>query len=151
LITLSTLLGPAFSLQSTNNVDGLDEFGAMTTRTHAFVIAATVVCIVFILRLVRRHGLRSKYSLLWLSLGALLAALGVFPGLLVAASQLVGIYYPPATFLAFAVGFLFLVVIHFSWELSRLEERTRILAESSALLAAEVQRLRERDGETEST
>lgn len=136
-------LAPVFAVRSTDHVAGLDDFGTMTPRAHAFVIFATVVCIIFILRLVRRHGLRSKYSLLWLSLGVLLAALGVFPGLLVAASRLVGIYYPPATFLAFAVGFLFLVVIHFSWELSRLEERTRILAESSALLGAEVARLRE--------
>lgn len=142
MIALPAALGTVLALQSTNDIDGLDKFGTMTPRTHVFVIAATIVCVVFILRLVRRHGLRSKYSLLWLSLGVLLAALGVFPGLLVAASRLVGIHYPPATFLAFAVGFLFLVVIHFSWELSRLEERTRILAESSALLGAEVQRLR---------
>lgn len=130
-------------LASDADVDGLDEFGEMSGRTHAVVIAATAVCIVFILRLVRRHGLRSKYSLLWLTLGAVLVAIGVFPGLLVVASRAVGIHYPPAAFLAFAVGFLFLVVIHFSWELSRLEERTRILAESAALLGAELERLRE--------
>jgi len=32
---------------------------------------------------------------------------------------------------------VFLVIIHFSWELSRLEDRTRVLAEELALLRAE--------------
>jgi Uncharacterized conserved protein (DUF2304) len=36
--------------------------------------------------------------------------------------------------LLLAVGFLFLVVVHYSWELSRLENRTRTLAEELALL-----------------
>ena len=108
--------------------DGLDQIGEMSPRTHAAVFVATVICVGFILRLVRRHGLRSKYTLLWLSLAVVLAALGVFPGLLVAASRVLGINYPPAAFLTLATGFLFLIVIQFSWELSRIEERTRMLA-----------------------
>lgn len=124
--------------------DGLDAIGEMSGRTHAVVLVATLVCVVFILRLVRRHGLRSKYTLLWLSLAVVLAALGVFPGLLVAASRLLGINYPPAAFLTLAVGFLVLIVIQFSWEISRLEERTRTLAERAALLGEEVESLRDR-------
>ncbi len=128
--------------QLAGDVDGLDQIGEMSGRAHAAVLLATVVCVSFILRLVRRHGLRSKYTVLWLSLAAVLAALGVFPGLLVAASRLLGINYPPAAFLTLAVGFLFLIVVQFSWELSRLEERTRMLAERAALLGDEVDRLR---------
>ena len=124
------------------DVDGLDEFGSLSTRTHVLMLAATAVGVFAILRLVRRHGLRSKYSLLWLTLAVVLAAVGVFPGLLVAVSRLVGIHYPPAAFLALAVAALLVIVIHFSWELSRLEERTRLLSEHSALLGAEVDRLR---------
>lgn len=120
----------------------LDDVGEMSTRAHAIVLVATLVCVVFILRLVRRYGLRSKYSLIWLLLAVMLVALGVFPGLLVSASRLVGIHYPPAAFLALAVGVLFLIVIHFSWELSRLEERTRILSETAALIGAELDTLR---------
>jgi len=131
-----------FAAQLAGDVDGLDQIGEMSARTHAAVFVATVVCVGFILRLVRRHGLRSKYTLLWLSLAVVLAALGVFPGLLVAASRVLGINYPPAAFLTLATGFLFLIVIQFSWELSRIEERTRMLAEHAALLGDEVDRLR---------
>lgn len=115
---------------------GLDEFGSMSTRAHLFVGVVTVATLFFIIRLVRRHSLRSKYSLLWICVGLVLAVVAAFPGLLENASRLVGIYYPPATFLLVAVGFLFLIVVHFSWELSRSEERVRTLAEELALLRA---------------
>jgi len=92
---------------------------------------------------VRRRQLRAKYSLLWLSLGIGLVAVAAFPGLLEDVSEEVGIFYPPAAFLAMAVAFLFVLVVHFSWELSRLEERTRTLAEDNAILAERLRRLEE--------
>lgn len=110
--------------------------GALSTRAHVFVIAATLLSIAFIVRLVRRHQLRSKYSLLWIAVALALATVAVFPGLLAGLSRAVGVYYPPATFLIMAVGFLFLIVVHFSWEFSRSEERIRSLAEEVALLRA---------------
>ena len=92
---------------------------------------------VFILRLVRLRQLRSKYALLWLTIGVLMLPFAAFPGMLETLSDWVGVDYPPAMFLLLATGFLFLVVVHFSWELSRLESRTRTLAEEIALLRAD--------------
>ena len=56
-------------------------------------------------------------------------------------SDLLGIDYPPATFMLLALSFLLVLVLHFSWELSRLEDRTRTLAEEHALLREEFDRL----------
>lgn len=120
--------------------DPSTEVGAMTPRAHVFVAVAAIGVLVFIVRLVRRHGLRTKYSLLWISVGVALATLAVFPDLLTVVSELLGIYYPPATLLLLAVGFLFLVVVHFSWEMSRSEERIRVLAEELALLRERAER-----------
>jgi len=110
--------------------------GALTTRAHVFVVVVTLLSVVFIVRLVRKHKLRSKYSLLWIVVALALATVAVFPGLLDRVSKAAGVYYPPATFLILAVGFLFLIVVHFSWEFSRNEERIRTLAEDVALLQA---------------
>ena len=63
-----------------------------------------------------------------------------FPGCSTGPSVRLGIYYPPAAFLMAAVAFLFVLTVHFSWELSRLEERTRTLAEEVALLRNELER-----------
>jgi hypothetical protein len=110
--------------------------GALSTRAHVFVVIVTLLSIVFIIRLVRSNRLRSKYSLLWIVVALALATVAVFPGLLDRVSRAAGVYYPPATFLLLAVGFLFLIVVHFSWEFSRSEERIRTLAEDVALLQA---------------
>ena len=118
----------------------------MTLRAHLLVLAAVAVTAVFIFRLVRRRQLRSKYALLWLTIGLLMLPLGVFPGVLDTFSGWVGVYYSPTTFLLLACGFLFLVVVQFSWELSRLESRTRMLAEEVALLRAELEDLSGRAG-----
>lgn len=129
-------------LAQTRGVDGLDAEGGLTTEARIFVALMGIASVVFILVLLRRRQLRGKYALVWTGLAAALGVLGLFPGLLTWISDTVGIRYPPALFLLVAVGFLFAVVIQFSWELSRLEDRTRVLAEEMALLHAELDAVR---------
>lgn len=109
----------------------------LQTGAHVFIALVTLAALGFILRLVRQRRLRSKYALLWLTVGLVLGVLAVFPDLLAIASDRVGVYDPPNLFLVVACAFLFLVVVQFSWELSRMEERTRVLAEEIALLRAQ--------------
>lgn len=108
----------------------------MSTKAHFFVAVVTLASLLFILRLVRTRRLRAKYSMLWVSIGLALAILASFPRLLDHLSLWIGVAYPPTTLFIVAVTLLLLVVVHFSWELSRLEERTRILAEELAILRA---------------
>ncbi len=108
--------------------------GSLSGQAHILLIVATAIIALFIVRLVRARQLRSKYALLWLVIGLLLLPLAAVPGVLNTISGWLGVLYSPAIFLLFAVGFLFLVVVHYSWELSRLENRTRTLAEELALL-----------------
>lgn len=116
----------------------------MSTAAHAFVLLMTMLSVGFILYLVRKRHLRAKYSILWLSVGVALIVLAASPTLLDRISVALGISYGPATFFLGAITLLFIVVIHFSWELSRLEERSRTLAEEVALLRAALQQ-RQRD------
>jgi hypothetical protein len=111
----------------------------MSTEAHILVIVLAALVIAFIIYLVRSRRLRAKYSVLWFSIGLGLAILAIFPDLLVWISDLFGIEYPPATFMLAALSFLLLLVLHFSWELSRLEDRTRALAEEHALLRGEIE------------
>jgi hypothetical protein len=119
----------------------------VSTEAHILVITLAAAVIAFIVHLVRSRRLRAKYSVLWLTIGLGLAVLAIFPDLLVDISDLFGIAYPPATFMLLALSFLLVLVLHFSWELSRLEDRTRALAEEHALLRGEIEeRLGPRDG-----
>ena len=109
----------------------------MNFKPHLLMSVLSIASLVFILRLVRRRQLRAKYSLLWLPLGAVFVVLGIAPGLLDWAAGQVGIYYAPALLFLAGILFLLLVAVHLSWEVSRLEERTRILAEELALMRAD--------------
>jgi hypothetical protein len=112
--------------------------GGLSTSGHVLVAVGTILTVAFILVMLRRNEVRSKYALVWTAVGASLGFLAAFPGLLDWLSQRVGIDYPPALFLLLATGFLFLVVIEFSRELTRLDARTRTLAEEVAFLRREV-------------
>ena len=111
----------------------------MSVAAHVLVIVLAAAVIAFIVVLVRSRRLRAKYSVLWFSIGIGLAILAIFPGVLSWVSDRFGIAYPPATFMLLALSFLLVLVLHFSWELSRLEDRTRALAEEYALLREEVE------------
>jgi hypothetical protein len=116
----------------------------MTGRAHILLVLLTLGLVGFVLHLVRAGRLRAKYAMLWSTVGAGLVVLAAFPGLLDWTAEHLGIFYPPAAFLLAAVAFLLILTIHFSWELSRLEERTRTLAEEVALLRKKVRDAEER-------
>jgi hypothetical protein len=111
----------------------------MTTEAHIFVAVLALLALGFVLRLLRRGRLSGKYALLWTVTGVALLVLAIWPGLLTTVSDWVGVFSPPNLLMVVALGFLLLVVVQFSWELSRLEERTRTLAEELALLKTETE------------
>jgi hypothetical protein len=107
----------------------------MTVRIYVVVLFLTVALLFVVLRLVRRHKLRAKYAILWVVVTTAMLPFAILPHLLDRISQRVlGINYPPAALML--VGFVFFCAlsIHFSYELSRQEERLRRLAEEIALL-----------------
>jgi len=97
-----------------------------------------------IMLLVRRRHLRGKYGLLWLAVGFALVPLAVLPNFVDDLAKRLGVFYPPTIILLAATGLLTLLSMHYSWELSRLEERSRTLAEEIALLRTELDEFRNR-------
>ena len=109
----------------------------MSTGGRLLVFLLSLFSVLFIVRMVRRNQLPSRYALLWLSIGGVVAFFGTFPGVLDRVSTWLGIAYAPGTFFLGAITVLLLIVVHFSWELSRLDAKTRLLAEELAVLRAD--------------
>ena len=107
------------------------------TGPQILVAVTGVLCVAFILRLVRKRELRGKYSLLWLGAGFFGLVIGFVPGLLDDIADWLDVKYPPAILFVLAIAFLLLVLVHVSWELTRLEDRTRTLAQEIAMLREE--------------
>lgn len=103
-------------------------------RLNVFVFLLTAAMLVFIVELVRRRHLREKYALLWLAVGGVMLALSIGRPLVDRLSVAIGVEYGPTLIFAFATVFLAGVAAHLSYEVSKLEERTRRLAEEVALM-----------------
>ena len=110
---------------------------------HVVVFCVVLVGAVFLLRLLRKRQLRGKYTLLWMFVGAVALILAAFPSLLDRTARALHIYSSPNLLFLLAIAFLLLVCIYFSWELSRLEERTRVLAEELAIQRGEQEQTEE--------
>jgi len=108
----------------------------MTLGARIFMLVVAGLILVFIVRLVGQRKLRSKYALLWLVIGLLALPLAVFPVILDWTADRLGVENAPALLLMMASTVLLMIAIHYSWELSRLEARSRRLAEEVALLGA---------------
>jgi len=113
----------------------------MSLRAHIALAILVALAIVGIVLLVRRRHLKAKYSLLWLSLGAVMVVIAAVPGLLNWTADRLGIWYQPTLLILLGLALLLLIVVHFSYELTRSENRTRELAEQLALLRLRVSEL----------
>ncbi len=105
------------------------------------LFAAGVTLFVMI-DLLRRHQLREKYAILWLLVSLSVVVIAVFPGLLARAAQITGVQTPSNLLFFVAALVLLIVCVQLSWEVSRLEDETRALAEEVAILRLEAQKAR---------
>lgn len=97
-----------------------------------------LVLLAAFVELLRRRQLREKYAMLWLGVLLIVVPLSLFPRLLDGVAGLFGVVSGVSLVLFLGVVFLLLVCVHLSWEVSRLEEETRTLAEDLALLRTEI-------------
>lgn len=98
-----------------------------------------LIILAVIFELVRRRQLREKYAMLWLIVGLIVVPLAIFPRVLDRVALRVGVESGVSLVLFLGIMFLLLVSVHLSWEVSRLEEETRTLAESLALLRTDME------------
>ena len=104
-------------------------------------VIGAVLTLVVLFEMLRRQRLREKYALIWVVVALGTVLLVIFPGLLTRAADLVGVQVP-ANLLFFAASMLLLLLsIQFSYEIGRLEDRTRTLAEEIALLRLRLEEL----------
>ena len=97
------------------------------------IILSTGLMIV-ILELVRQRRLMERYALLWLLAGVVILLLSLWRGALEEIARAVGIVDPPNAIFVIAMGFILLLMLHFSLVISRLADEGRVLAQKLAML-----------------
>lgn len=114
---------------------------SMNTMTYVFGIVAAVLALVAIIELMRRGTLRERHALWWFIGGILALVIAVFPQTLGWAARLLGIAVPVNLVFFVAIALLFLVSLQYGAELTRVEEKLRVLAEESAFHERRIQEL----------
>jgi hypothetical protein len=108
-------------------------------RLHILALTGGVISIGLMLALLRRRQFKEKYAVLWLIVGVAMLVVAVWPPVVDDLADLLGV--KSGANLLLWVGTLLLIVfsVHLSWEVSRLEDKTRALAEEAGLLRLEVE------------
>lgn len=110
-------------------------------------LVSSLLILVTLFEMMRRHSLREKYALIWFVIAVCALVVALFPALLTWVTDLLGIGLPSNLLFFVASVVLLLLSLQHSYELGRLEERTRTLAEEVALLRLELEGSRDRSPE----
>ena len=103
-------------------------------------IAGSLITLIALFERLRRHRLREKYALIWFVIAVGVFVVALFPVLLQRATTLLGLQVPANLLFFIASLVLLILTLQHSYELGRVEERTRTLAEEVALLRLELER-----------
>jgi hypothetical protein len=104
------------------------------TRIQIVAILATAALFFVVFEAVRRRRLMERYALLWLFCTAVLLGLAVWKDALEEFASAVGIYYAPSALFAIALGFISVLLLHFSLVISRLADQSKVLAQRVGIL-----------------
>ena len=99
----------------------------------------SIVTLVVLFELLRRKHLREKYAITWVVVSLMTLFVAAFPAVLYWLSDLIGVAVPSNLLFFIASMVLLIISVHHSYELGRLEDRTRTLAEEVALLRLQVE------------
>jgi len=118
----------------------------MSTVTYIFGIVAALLALIAIIELMRRGTLRERHAGWWFVGGLMALVIAVFPQTLGWAAAAVGIVVPVNLVFFVAIALLFLVSLQYGAELTRIEEKLRVLAEESAFHERRIAQLERKNG-----
>jgi hypothetical protein len=110
-------------------------------RLQLVSFVAAVVLLVVVLDLVRRRRLLERYALLWLGAAVVILALAAWSSALARLAHALGILSAPNALFFVALGFVVLLLLHFSAAVSRLNDQSKVLAQRLALMEQRMRRL----------
>ena len=118
----------------------LDAPESMATRVLAIVLSTILLLTVLIL--VRRRTLRAEYTPLWVAVAVLTTAVSLRLDVLRAVTRAIGAWTPSSTIFFLGEAFLLAIALAYSVRLSQHGAKLKTLAQESAVLRAEVDKLR---------
>jgi hypothetical protein len=116
----------------------------MGSRIQIVAIVGAVGLLLVVLELVRRRRLMERYALLWLFAAIVILGLSIWQEALNEIAKAMGILSAPNALFFVAVGFILLLLLHFSAAMSRLSDQSKVLAQRQAILEEQIRELEDR-------
>jgi hypothetical protein len=113
------------------------------SRVQIVAIIGAVALLLIVLEMVRRRRLMERYALLWLLSAVVILGLALWQNALEKLANAMGILSAPNALFFVAVGFILLLLLHFSAAMSRLSDQAKVIAQRHAILAQRVRELEE--------
>jgi hypothetical protein len=110
-------------------------------RVQLVSLLAAVLLLFVVLDLVRRRRLLERYALLWLGAAVVILALAAWSNALNRLAHALGILSAPNALFFVALGFIVLLLLHFSAAVSRLNDQSKVLAQRLALMEQRMRQL----------
>jgi len=120
----------------------ISTIGSSVQKTQYIAIFVSVSLFLYIFYLVRKKKIKEEYSLMWLSSSIVFIVFSIWRYGLEYFAKLMGIAYPPAALFLILMLAIFLILIEFSINISKLSEKNKILAQEMALLKDEIESLK---------
>lgn len=98
-----------------------------------FIIIA-ILCIIYIVSVVRKRKFSVKESFFWMVAAFLMLLLSIFPYSIDFIAKIFGVEYPPTLFLVFCIIFLVFVNFRNSKRIAEQQEKITELAQNIAIL-----------------
>lgn len=103
-------------------------------RVQIIAIAASLLFLAFIARLIIKGKLREEYAIIWIISSVLLIAFSFWRKGLEIISNIVGVFDPPNLVFTGAIFAILIYLLHLSIVVSKLQDQNKTLAQDIALL-----------------
>lgn len=113
----------------------------MSIVLQIFLIISVLIFLSVIIYYLAKKRLNLKYSLVWLGAGVGLLVLAVFPQLVTAVGELIGIATPVNTVFLFAGMFMLLIIFTLTIIVSHMNNQIYRLVQTQAILEKRVREL----------
>ncbi len=110
---------------------------------QALGITISMILLVYIIHLIRKKKLKEEYAILWIVIIIVFLIFAIFRGLIDFISNLLGIYYQPASLFIILIVGLFLLTLHFTIVISDLKTKINTLVTTLTLLEDKISKLKE--------
>jgi hypothetical protein len=120
----------------------ISSIGSNVQTSQYIAIIVSISLFLYIFYLVRKKKIKEEYSLLWILSSFVFIVFSIWRHGLEFFAKLMGIAYPPAALFLILLLAIFLILIEFSINISRLTEENKILAQELAILTDELGRLK---------